>query len=112
MATCDHGVVAKTKRVIMDREVYPKKWGLGPYAKQKKTLISEGKLDKYGKPNEQTPTDYKKIFSVPNPTNEQSGTAEGDKLLKKKKKTEEVVEEQNEQPTEKKKKEKSCYRRR
>jgi hypothetical protein len=30
MSTCDHGVVAKIKRVIMDRDTYPRKWGLGP----------------------------------------------------------------------------------
>ena len=39
MVTCDHGLVAKTKRVIMDRETYPRKWGLGPRALQKKSLI-------------------------------------------------------------------------
>ena len=26
ISSCDHGVVAKTKRVIMDRETYPRKW--------------------------------------------------------------------------------------
>ena len=26
IGSCDHGVVAKTKRVIMDRETYPRKW--------------------------------------------------------------------------------------
>ena len=30
IATCDHGVVAKLKRVIMERDTYPRKWGLGP----------------------------------------------------------------------------------
>lgn len=30
IATCDHGIVARTKRVIMDRDVYDKKWKLGP----------------------------------------------------------------------------------
>jgi H/ACA ribonucleoprotein complex subunit 4 len=40
IATCDHGIVAKTKRVIMDRETYPRKWGNGPFAKQKKQLIA------------------------------------------------------------------------
>jgi H/ACA ribonucleoprotein complex subunit 4 len=25
IASCDHGVVAKAKRVIMDRETYPRK---------------------------------------------------------------------------------------
>ncbi|CAA6668123.1 unnamed protein product [Spirodela intermedia] len=29
MATCDHGTVAKIKRVVMDRDTYPRKWGLG-----------------------------------------------------------------------------------
>jgi predicted RNA-binding protein (TIGR00451 family) len=28
MATCDHGVVAKIKRVIMERDTYPRRWGL------------------------------------------------------------------------------------
>ncbi len=32
IATVDHGVVAKTKRVIMDRDTYPSRWGLGPRA--------------------------------------------------------------------------------
>lgn len=36
IATCDHGLVAKTKRVIMDRETYPRRWGLGPNALKKK----------------------------------------------------------------------------
>ena len=66
LASCDHGVVCKTKRVIMDRETYPRKWGLGPYALQKKKLIKEGKLDKYGKINDKTPDDYKKIFGNDN----------------------------------------------
>ena len=58
MAHCDHGVVAKIKRVIMDRDTYPRRWGLGPKATQKKALIAEGKLDKHGKPNEKTPASW------------------------------------------------------
>ena len=50
MATVDHGVVAKIKRVIMERDTYPRRWGLGPVASKKKGLIAEGKLDKKGKP--------------------------------------------------------------
>ena len=46
----------------MDKETYPRKWGFGPYALQKKKLIKEGKLDKYGKVNENTLDEYKKIF--------------------------------------------------
>jgi len=58
MATCDHGVVAKIKRVIMERDSYPRRWGLGPMAQRKKSLIKEGKLDKHGKPNSNTPKDF------------------------------------------------------
>lgn len=58
MATVDHGVVAKIKRVIMERDTYPRRWGLGPIAQRKKGLIKEGKLDKYGRPNEATPSNY------------------------------------------------------
>jgi len=58
MANCPNGVVAKIKRVIMERDTYPRCWGLGPRAKRKKQLIKEGQLDKYGRPNERTPTDY------------------------------------------------------
>lgn len=38
-ASCK-GVVAKTKRVIMERDTYPRKWGLGPKAIEKKKLVS------------------------------------------------------------------------
>lgn len=58
MASCDHGVCAKLKRVIMERDTYPRKWGLGPKASKKKELISLGQLDKYGKPNENTPKEW------------------------------------------------------
>jgi len=58
MATCDHGVVAKIKRVIMERDAYPRRWGLGPMAQRKKSLIKDGKLDKHGKPNANTPKDF------------------------------------------------------
>jgi H/ACA ribonucleoprotein complex subunit 4 len=58
MADCDHGCVAKIKRVIMDRETYPRRWGLGPRALQKKQMIQSGQLDQYGRPNEQTPKEW------------------------------------------------------
>lgn len=35
MVTCDHGFCAKIKRVVMSRDVYPRKWGLGPKVSQK-----------------------------------------------------------------------------
>uniref|UniRef100_A0A6B2L2N4 Uncharacterized protein n=1 Tax=Arcella intermedia TaxID=1963864 RepID=A0A6B2L2N4_9EUKA len=65
LATCSHGVVAKIKRVIMDRDTYPKKWGLGLRAQKRKALIAEGKLDKYGKPNANTPEGYAEHLLVP-----------------------------------------------
>ncbi len=37
--TCDHGIVARIKRVIMDRDTYPRKWGFGPHALKKKQFI-------------------------------------------------------------------------
>uniref|UniRef100_H3CA62 Dyskeratosis congenita 1, dyskerin n=1 Tax=Tetraodon nigroviridis TaxID=99883 RepID=H3CA62_TETNG len=59
ISTCDHGVVAKIKRVIMERDTYPRKWGLGPKASQKKMMIQKGLLDKHGKANSSTPADWK-----------------------------------------------------
>jgi H/ACA ribonucleoprotein complex subunit 4 len=58
MATCDHGVVAKIKRVVMERDTYPRRWGLGPQAQKKKAMVAEGTLDKHGRPNEKTPKEY------------------------------------------------------
>ncbi|KAI6705076.1 hypothetical protein NL676_008038 [Syzygium grande] len=65
MATCDHGVVSKIKRVVMDRDTYPRKWGLGPRASMKKKLIADGKLDKHGKPNEKTPQEWLRNVVLP-----------------------------------------------
>lgn len=50
LASCDHGVVAKVKRCIMNRDLYPRRWGLGPKAQEKKKMVKKGELDKYGKP--------------------------------------------------------------
>ena len=45
LSTCDHGVVAKVKRCIMERDLYPRRWGMGPVALEKKKMKSDGKLD-------------------------------------------------------------------
>lgn len=58
MSTCDHGVVAKVKRCIMERDLYPRRWGLGPVAQEKKKLKADGKLDKFGRPNDSTPAKW------------------------------------------------------
>ncbi|KAI0896093.1 putative rRNA pseudouridine synthase [Annulohypoxylon nitens] len=68
MSSCDHGVVAKVKRCIMERDLYPRRWGLGPTATEKKKLKASGKLDKFGRANEQTPAKWTaeyKDFSAP-----------------------------------------------
>lgn len=65
IATCDHGIVAKTKRVIMERDVYERKWKLGPFAKKKETLKTEGKLDKFGRITDSTPEAWKLLFGQP-----------------------------------------------
>ncbi|KAL2304453.1 LOW QUALITY PROTEIN: hypothetical protein Nmel_013204 [Mimus melanotis] len=62
ISTCDHGIVAKIKRVIMERDTYPRKWGLGPKASQKKMMIQKGLLDKHGKPNESTPESWRREY--------------------------------------------------
>jgi H/ACA ribonucleoprotein complex subunit 4 len=61
--TASHGVVCKTKRVIMDRNTYPRKWGCGPVSKLKKELKAQDKLDKYGQPNEKTPDIWLKNYT-------------------------------------------------
>lgn len=62
LGTCDHGVVAKVKRCIMQRDLYPRSWGKGPVAVEKKKLKSEGKLDKHGRANENTPAQWKSEY--------------------------------------------------
>ncbi|KAJ5150513.1 uncharacterized protein N7500_010702 [Penicillium coprophilum] len=68
LTTCDHGVVAKVKRCIMERDLYPRRWGLGPTALEKKKMKTAGTLDKYGRTNEATPAAWKneyKDFNLP-----------------------------------------------
>ncbi|ESK94032.1 centromere microtubule binding protein cbf5 [Moniliophthora roreri MCA 2997] len=63
LATCDHGVVAKVKRCIMERDTYPRRWGLGPVALQKKKMVKEGKLGKHGEKLEGvTPAEWSKDY--------------------------------------------------
>ena len=63
MSTCDHGVVAKVKRCIMERDLYPRRWGLGPVAMEKKKLKADGKLDKFGRTNEATPAKWSQSYT-------------------------------------------------
>lgn len=45
--------------MMMQRDTYPRKWGLGPKAQEKKKLVTSGKLDKHGRTNETTPSAWK-----------------------------------------------------
>ena len=97
LSTCDHGVVAKVKRCIMERDLYPRRWGMGPVAVEKKKLKSDGKLDvrthspfpiialpltkclqKYGRPNENTPAKWSSEYTDFTPST-QSTTAQPSK---------------------------------
>ncbi|KAF7347727.1 putative helicase C15C4.05 [Mycena venus] len=63
LATCDHGVVAKVKRCIMERDTYPRRWGLGPMALQKKKMVKDGKLGKHGEKIEGvTPAEWSRDY--------------------------------------------------
>eukprot|EP00341_Mesodinium_pulex_P015808 CAMPEP_0116956428 /NCGR_PEP_ID=MMETSP0467-20121206/43321_1 /TAXON_ID=283647 /ORGANISM="Mesodinium pulex, Strain SPMC105" /LENGTH=138 /DNA_ID=CAMNT_0004642887 /DNA_START=941 /DNA_END=1357 /DNA_ORIENTATION=+ len=64
MATCRHGMAARLKRVILDRDYYPKKWGLGPRAKVKKNMKDAGTLDKFGRPNDLTPKGWNPMTNL------------------------------------------------
>lgn len=44
ISLAESGLVTKTKRVIMDRDTYPDRWGKGPRAMRKKFLIKQGLL--------------------------------------------------------------------
>ncbi|KAG2023343.1 centromere/microtubule binding protein cbf5 [Coprinopsis cinerea AmutBmut pab1-1] len=63
LATCDHGVVAKVKRCIMERDTYPRRWGLGPVALKKKKMIKDGQLGKHGEKIEGvTPAEWSRDY--------------------------------------------------
>ncbi|EFP90147.1 centromere/microtubule-binding protein cbf5 [Puccinia graminis f. sp. tritici] len=101
LATCDHGVVAKVKRCIMERDTYPRRWGLGPKAQEKKKMVKTGSLDKYGRANEKTPANWKEGYvdysaSTTNPPTETINTQPTEAAPatkpKQKRKAEEVIE--------------------
>ncbi|PWY96839.1 PUA-domain-containing protein, partial [Testicularia cyperi] len=96
LSTCDHGVVAKVKRCIMERDTYPRRWGLGPKAQEKKTMIKNGKLDKHGKsiagvtPDKWTKgyVDYSDASETPGATPSKDGETEEERKKRKKEKKE------------------------
>ncbi|GMT21011.1 hypothetical protein PFISCL1PPCAC_12308, partial [Pristionchus fissidentatus] len=109
MATTDHGVVAKIKRVIMERDTYARKWGLGPVAMKKKEMVKDGLLDKYGKSNEKTPSEWKKdVPSFSNGKKKEEPMEEDDEEEEQapKKKVKQEVKEDSDEEEEKPKKDK------
>jgi len=115
MATCDHGFVAKTKRVIMERDTYPRRWGLGPKAQEKKKLIASGKLDKYGRKNEKTPKDWEAYMDAGKSSDEKKSGGAGNggaaAVKEEQKKKEKAAEgDSDEAPKKKDKKEKTHKR--
>ena len=46
----------------MDKDLYPRRWGLGPRAQRKKNLKKLGLLDEKGKPNDKTPADWVEFY--------------------------------------------------
>ncbi|KAF1957510.1 Centromere/microtubule-binding protein cbf5 [Byssothecium circinans] len=74
MSSCDHGVVARIKRVIMERDLYPRRWGLGPVATEKKKMKENGTLDKFGRTNEKTPSQWQTGYKDYSAPTEASGT--------------------------------------
>jgi H/ACA ribonucleoprotein complex subunit 4 len=93
MSSCDHGVVARIKRVIMERDLYPRRWGLGPVATEKKKMKENGTLDvssntshdakrretnrlqKFGRNNEKTPSQWQSGYKdYGAPAGESTGT--------------------------------------
>ncbi len=48
----------------MERDLYPRRWGLGPVALQKKKLKADGKPDKFGRPNNTTPSKWTEEYKV------------------------------------------------
>ncbi|KAK3686318.1 centromere/microtubule-binding protein cbf5 [Vermiconidia calcicola] len=75
MSSCDHGIVAKVKRCIMERDLYPRRWGMGPVAVEKKKMKESGKLDKFGRTNEATPAQWRKEYQDFNDPEGVNGTA-------------------------------------
>ncbi|KAJ0028342.1 hypothetical protein Pint_35439 [Pistacia integerrima] len=83
----------------MDRDTYPRKWGLGPRASMKKKMIAEGILDKHGKPNGNTPAEWLRNVVLPTGGDSlvaslaaESAQVEKEKIKKKKKSKDEEVE--------------------
>lgn len=87
MATVDHGVVAKIKRVVMERDTYPRRWGLGPIATRKKVLIKEGKLDKYGREKGSVAAAGADVVTPVKPTSTEEIETTSEKKEKKEKKS-------------------------
>ena len=77
LETAEFGIAAILKRVIMDRNVYPRRWGLGPTALLIRTMIERGELDKYGRITDTTPWTFKYVNFAGVSSNEQGEYTKG-----------------------------------
>mmetsp|Transcript_18666 Transcript_18666/g.29268 ORF Transcript_18666/g.29268 Transcript_18666/m.29268 type:complete len:445 (-) Transcript_18666:49-1383(-) len=75
--TAEFGIAAVLKRVIMDRNVYPRRWGLGPTALLIRKMIETGQLDKYGRVTDKTPWNFKYVDFAGVSSNEQGQWSQG-----------------------------------
>lgn len=108
LSTIEYGVAAKLKRVIMDRDTYPRRWGLSPRAQVKKKLIQEGKLGKFGKALEQTPEEWLKACpEIKDPAGTKRAAEVASTLAEKKAEEAPAAAAEAEENTEKPKKKKS-----
>ena len=95
----------------MDRDTYPRKWGLGVYAQRKKQMIAEGLLDKHGRPNDKTPPEYLRAIvpeNVPVKQEQMDVVQEEEKTEKKPKKRKNEETEPSPKKPKKKKEKKSA----
>jgi len=108
LATCDHGVVAKVKRCIMERDTYPRRWGLGPVALQKKKMVKDGKLGKHGEKVEGvTPAEWSRDYVDYNRDEEPSTSAVAPETSKVTAEPSEAISSPKKEEKEKKRKRKS-----
>ena len=92
---------ARVKRVIMERDTYPRKWGLGPMATKKRALVAEGKVHK----NAAFPTPLEASYDAPAAAVDDEAARKAEKKAKKAKKK--ALEGGEEKEKKKKKKKKS-----
>nr|XP_025040051.1 H/ACA ribonucleoprotein complex subunit 4 [Pelodiscus sinensis] len=97
ISTCDHGIVAKIKRVIMERDTYPRKWGLGPKvvdysaAVKKETEAPAAVAERAPKRKREMESESEEAAVAPSPTQSEEQSRKEKKKKKKEKKAKEAA---------------------